>query len=80
MIQAQFQIGPMAANILTGSALIEQIFSIPGIGQQFVTSIPTKDYPVIMGTTIVYAVMLMVAILLTDIITSFVDPRVRLLV
>ena len=60
----------MAANILTGSALIEQIFSIPGIGQQFVTSIPTKDYPVIMGTTIVYAVMLMVAILLTDIITS----------
>ena len=63
----------MAANILTGSALIEQIFSIPGIGQQFVTSIPTKDYPVIMGTTIVYAVMLMVAILLTDIITSFVD-------
>ena len=66
----------MAANILTGSALIEQIFSIPGIGQQFVTSIPTKDYPVIMGTTIVYAVM--VAILLTDIITSFVDPRVRL--
>ena len=78
LIQAQFQIGPMAANILTGSALIEQIFSIPGIGQQFVTSIPTKDYPVIMGTTIVYAVMLMVAILLTDIITSFVDPRVRL--
>ena len=71
-------IGPMAANILTGSALKEQIFSIPGIGQQFVTSIPTKDYPVIMGTTIVYAVMLMVAILLTDIITSFVDPRVRL--
>ncbi|KXT76811.1 ABC transporter permease [Streptococcus sp. DD12] len=71
-------IGPMTANILTGSALIEQIFSIPGIGQQFVTSIPSKDYPVIMGTTIVYAVMLMVAILVTDIITSLVDPRVRL--
>ena len=78
MIPILTLIGPMAANILTGSALIEQIFSIPGIGQQFVTSIPTKDYPVIMGTTIVYAVMLMVAILLTDIITSFVDPRVRL--
>ncbi len=71
-------IGPLTANILTGSALIEQIFSIPGIGQQFVTSIPSKDYPVIMGTTIVYAVMLMVAILVTDIIISFVDPRVRL--
>lgn len=78
MIPVLTLIGPMAANILTGSALIEQIFSIPGIGQQFVTSIPTKDYPVIMGTTIVYAVMLMVAILLTDIITSFVNPRVRL--
>ena len=78
MIPILTLIGPMAANILTGSALIEQIFSIPGIGQQFVTSIPTKDYPVIMGTTIVYAVMLMGAILLTDIITSFVDPRVRL--
>lgn len=78
MIPVLTLIGPMAANILTGSALIEQIFSIPGVGQQFVTSIPTKDYPVIMGTTIVYAVMLMVAILLTDIITSFVDPRVRL--
>ena len=78
MIPVLTLIGPMAANILTGSALIEQIFSIPGIGQQFVTSIPTKDYPVIMGATIVYAVMLMVAILLTDIITSFVDPRVRL--
>ena len=78
MIPVLTLIGPMAANILTGSALIEQIFSIPGIGQQFVTSIPTKDYPVIMGTTIVYAVMLMVAILLTDIITSFVDTRVRL--
>ena len=71
-------IGPLSANVLTGSALIEQIFSIPGIGQQFVTSIPTKDYPVIMGTTIVYALMLMVAILVTDIITSIVDPRVRL--
>ncbi|KHD44966.1 ABC transporter permease [Streptococcus hongkongensis] len=78
MIPVLTLVGPMAANILTGSALIEQIFSIPGIGQQFVSSIPTKDYPVIMGTTIVYAVMLMVAILLTDIVISIADPRVRL--
>ena len=78
MIPVLTLVGPMAANILTGSALIEQIFSMPGIGQQFVTSIPTKDYPVIMGTTIVYAMMLMVAILITDIIISIVDPRVRL--
>lgn len=78
MIPVLTLVGPMAANILTGSALIEQIFSIPGIGQQFVTSIPTKDYPVIMGTTIVYALMLMVAILITDIVISIADPRVRL--
>ncbi len=78
MIPVLTLVGPLAANILTGSALIEQIFSIPGIGQQFVSSIPTKDYPVIMGTTIVYAFMLMVAILVTDIVISIADPRVRL--
>ena len=78
MIPVLTLLGPTTAGLLTGSALIEQIFSIPGIGQLFVTSIPAKDYPVIMGTTIVYAAMLMVAILVTDVITSIVDPRVRL--
>ena len=71
-------IGPMAANLLTGSVLIEKIFSIPGIGAQFVDSIPAKDFPVIMATTIVYAVILMLFILVTDILTAIVDPRVRL--
>jgi len=71
-------IGPMGAGLLTGSTLIEQIFSIPGIGQQFVLSIPSKDFPVIMGTTIVYSAMLMVMILITDILTAIIDPRVRL--
>ncbi|MDR0200441.1 MAG: ABC transporter permease [Streptococcaceae bacterium] len=71
-------IGPVSAGLLTGSVLIETIFSIPGIGAQFVNSIPSKDYPVIMATTIVYAAMLMGMILLTDIITAIVDPRVRL--
>ncbi|MDR9867000.1 ABC transporter permease [Lactococcus cremoris] len=71
-------IGPMAAGLLTGSVLIEKIFSIPGIGAQFVDSIPAKDFPVIMATTIVYAVILMVFILVTDILTVIVDPRVRL--
>jgi oligopeptide transport system permease protein len=71
-------IGPMAANLLTGSVLIESIFSIPGIGQQFVASIPAKDFPVIMATTIVYAAMLMTFILITDVLTAVVDPRVRL--
>ncbi|WEV54597.1 ABC transporter permease [Leuconostocaceae bacterium ESL0723] len=78
MIPVLTLLGPLAANLLTGSVLVETIFSIPGIGQQFVSSIPTKDYPVIMGTTIVYSVMLMVIILITDILTALVDPRVRL--
>lgn len=71
-------VGPMMAGLLTGSILIENIFSIPGIGAQFVTSVTAKDFPVIMATTIVYALMLMGFILITDIITAFVDPRVRL--
>lgn len=78
MIPVLTLIGPMAAGLLTGSTLIEQIFSIPGIGQQFVLSIPSKDFPVIMGTTIVYAAMLMLMILITDVLTAIVDPRVRL--
>ncbi|MGQ2226566.1 ABC transporter permease [Fructobacillus fructosus] len=78
MIPVLTLMGPMTAGLLTGSTLVENIFSIPGIGQQFVSSIPTKDYPVIMGTTIVYALMFMVMILITDILTAIVDPRVRL--
>ena len=65
-------------EVQEGDQIFERIFSIPGIGEQFVNSIPSNDYPVIMGTTIVYAVMLMSMILLTDIVTSIVDPRVRL--
>ncbi len=71
-------IGPMAVNLMTGSIVIEQIFSIPGIGQQFVSSILTNDYQIIMGTTIVYAMMLMVVLLITDILYGLIDPRIRL--
>jgi oligopeptide transport system permease protein len=71
-------IGPLAINLLTGSIVIEQIFNIPGIGDQFVSSILTNDYQVIMGTTIVYAMMLMVVILVTDILYGLIDPRIRL--
>ncbi len=71
-------LGPLTANLLTGSALIETIFSIPGIGNQFVSSISSKDYPVIMGTTVVYTILLQVMILLGDITTAIADPRIRL--
>lgn len=71
-------IGPLAVNLMTGSIVIENIFSIPGIGNQFVTSILTNDYQLIMGTTIVYAMMLMVVLLITDILYGIIDPRIRL--
>lgn len=71
-------IGPLAVNLLTGSIVVENIFSIPGIGNQFVSSILTNDYQLIMGTTIVYAMMLMVVLLITDILYGVIDPRIRL--
>mgnify|MGYP000804932070 FL=1 len=71
-------IGPMAVNLMTGSIVVESIFSIPGIGSQFVSSILTNDYQIIMGTTIVYAMMLMVVLLITDILYGVIDPRIRL--
>lgn len=71
-------IGPLAVNIMTGSMVIENIFSVPGIGEQFVKSILTNDYPTIMAVTIVYSVMLMVVLLLTDIVYGIIDPRIRL--
>ena len=63
---------------MTGSIVVESIFSIPGIGSQFVSSILTNDYQIIMGTTIVYAMMLMVVLLITDILYGVIDPRIRL--
>jgi len=71
-------IGPLTAGIITGSLVIEQIFAIPGIGEQFVQSIYTNDYPVIMGTTIIYTVAFVFIIFITDLLYGVVDPRIRL--
>jgi len=70
--------GPMTANIVTGSVVIEQVFGIGGIGKQFVLAITGRDYPVIMGITIFYGVLLMIARLITDIAYGFIDPRIKL--
>ncbi|MFV0555554.1 MAG: ABC transporter permease [Lactovum sp.] len=70
--------GPAFAGSIVGSVLLEKIFNIPGIGSQFVDSIPAKDFPVIMATTILYATLLMTFILIMDIVIALVDPRVRL--
>ncbi len=71
-------LGPLTANILTGSLVVENIFSIPGIGEQFVKSIMTNDYPTIMGLTIFYSLLFMIMLLITDILYSLIDPRIRL--
>lgn len=70
--------GPMLAYIVTGSLVVEQIFAVPGIGRAFVSSITGRDYPLIMGTTIVLAVLIVVMNLISDILYKVVDPRITL--
>lgn len=70
--------GPQAAAILTGALVVEKLFSIPGMGKFFVTSINNKDFTMIAGTTIFYGVFLVAANLIVDILYCFIDPRVKL--
>ena len=71
-------LGPMVAYIVTGSLVVEQIFAVPGIGRTFVSSISSRDYPMIMGTTIVLSVLIVVMNLISDILYKAVDPRIDL--
>ena len=70
--------GPMLAYIVTGSLVVEQIFAVPGIGRAFVSSITNRDYPMVMGTTIVLAVLIVIMNLVSDILYKVVDPRINL--
>ncbi|MFX3617118.1 MAG: ABC transporter permease [Sporolactobacillus sp.] len=71
-------LGTLAASILTGTFVIEKIFAIPGMGKYFVDSINTRDYPVIMGTTVFYSAILIVMLFLVDIAYGILDPRIKL--
>jgi len=71
-------LAPMAATILTGSFVVERIFAISGMGKYFVESVTNRDYTVIMGATVFYAVLLVSFALLADIIHAFLDPRIKL--
>ena len=71
-------LGPMLAHIVTGSLVVEQIFAVPGIGREFVNSITSRNYPLIMGTTILLATLIVVMNLLSDILYKAVDPRIKL--
>lgn len=70
--------GPMLAYIVTGSLVVEKIFAVPGIGRAFVNSITGRDYPIIMGTTIILAVLIVIMNLIGDIMYKVVDPRITL--
>lgn len=70
--------GTLVASILTGSFVIEKIFAIPGMGKYFVESINQRDYPVIMGTTVFYSVILIIMLFLVDLAYGLLDPRIKL--
>ncbi len=69
-------VGPMVAYILTGSLVVESVFTIGGLGSKFITSISSRDYTMIMATTIFLAVLMVIANLISDLIYKAVDPRI----
>ena len=71
-------LGPMAAGLVTGSLVVERIFAVPGLGKYYVDAVTARDYPVIMGTTLLYAVLLVVANLAVDFTYTWIDPRIKL--
>ena len=70
--------GPMLAYIVTGSLVVEKIFAVPGVGRVFVSSITDRDYPMVMGTTIILASLIVIMNLIGDILYKVVDPRITL--
>ena len=71
-------LGPLLASLMTGSFIIEKIFTIPGLGHEFVSAIPSRDYPLIMGTTIFLACFIIMMNVVVDIAYAFIDPRIKL--
>lgn len=71
-------IGPMTAYTLTGSFVVEKIFTIPGLGGEFISSITGRDYTLIMGTTIFLATIMVLMNVLVDIVYKLIDPRIKL--
>ncbi len=68
---------PLIAGILTGSFVIEKIFAIPGLGQHFVNSVTNRDYPLILGTLLVYSFLLILSNMLVDLLYAYFDPRIK---
>jgi oligopeptide transport system permease protein len=70
-------LGPAAADLITGSFIIETIFNVPGLGREFFESISRRDYSMIMGTTLFYAALIAIANALVDVSYGLIDPRIR---
>lgn len=70
-------IGPALAGLITGTIIIESVFAVPGMGRLFIDAINSRDYPVIMGTTLFYAFLITLGNLMVDIMYGFADPRIR---
>ena len=68
---------PLIAGILTGSFIIEKIFAIPGLGEHFVNSVSNRDYPLILGTLLVYSSLLILSNMIVDLLYSYFDPRIK---
>jgi oligopeptide transport system permease protein len=71
-------LGPITAAILTGGFVVETVFNIPGLGRYFIQSISNRDYPLIMGTTVFLAALVITMSLLVDIVYKIIDPRIQL--
>jgi len=69
--------GPLLAVLLTGSFVVEQIFAVPGMGRFFVTAVTNRDYPLVLGVTLVYAALVVLANLAVDLLYAWLDPRLR---
>lgn len=70
-------LGPMFAVLITGTFIVERIFAVPGMGKYFIQSVTNRDYPVVMGTILLYAFFLVLANLAVDLAYAFLDPRIR---
>lgn len=70
-------LGPLLAYTLTGSFVVEKIFTIPGIGREFISSTINRDYPMIMGLTIFLAALIIIMNMIVDIINKYIDPRIQ---
>ncbi len=71
-------LGPIAASLITGSYVVETVFQIPGLGQYFITSVINRDYPLVMGMTLMFGIILIICNFVVDLAYSWIDPRIRL--